>query len=301
MGFRIHSLEWSQNLLDNPPVRKGLEFTWWGLLGKWVATTIGRSPSEFLTGIPGSRTDHHAAPFAMTEEFVAVYRMHAFMMPDEFAVYPVGGLEPEARLPVRKILGGEARDVLVRYGMPKLLYSFGVNQPGDLRLGNYAPVFRTLQQDPRAPMIDLATIDILRDRERGVPRYNDFRELLHLPRIRRFEDLSEEWADDLRQVYESVDRIDLMVGLFAEKRPRGFAISDTAFRIFLLMNPRRMQSDRFYTTDYRAAVYTQAGLDWVHDNDLKSVLLRHYPCLVPVLKNVRRVFAPWTKPESCHG
>lgn len=298
---KIHSLEWSQNLLDNPPVRKGLAFTWWGPLGKRVATTIGRLPWELLTGIPGTRTDHHGVPFAMTEEFVSVYRMHAFMMPDEFSVYAVGGIEPEVRLPVSDILGAGARTVLERYDVPKLLYSFGVNIPGDLRLGNYAPVFQTLRMDPQAPIIDLATIDILRDRERGVPRYNDFRELLHLPRIRSFKELNAEWAEDLEKVYRSVDRIDLMVGLFAEKRPEGFAISDTAFRIFLLMNPRRMQSDRFYTTDYRPAVYSQAGLDWVHDHDMKSVLLRHYPCLAPVLKNVQRIFAPWTKPETCRG
>src|SRR5262249_10572160 len=35
-------------------------------------------------GIPGSPTDHHTAPYAMTEEFTAVYRMHS-LLPDEFS------------------------------------------------------------------------------------------------------------------------------------------------------------------------------------------------------------------------
>ena len=37
---------------------------------------------------------------------------------------------------------------------------------------------RTLRR-PDGEVVDLATIDILRDRERGVPRYNAFREQLH--------------------------------------------------------------------------------------------------------------------------
>ena len=49
----------------------------------------------------------------------------------------------------------------------------------------------------------------------------------------------------------------------AEPPPVGFGFSDTAFRIFLLMAPRRLQSDRFFTTDYTPEVYTQFGLDWI--------------------------------------
>ena len=29
-----------------------------------------------ISGIPGSETDHYGVPYALTEEFVAVYRMH---------------------------------------------------------------------------------------------------------------------------------------------------------------------------------------------------------------------------------
>ena len=143
-------------------------------------------------------------------------------------------------------------------------------------------------------LIDLATIDIVRDRERGVPRYNKFRELLHLPPVRSFEELNPEWADQLREVYGTVDRIDLMVGMFAETPPPGFGFSETTFRIFLLMNSRRLKSDRFFTADYRPAIYTQVGLDWIDNNDLRSVLLRPYPELEPVLPE-GEIFAPWTE------
>jgi hypothetical protein len=69
--------------------------------------------------------------------------------------------------------------------------------------------------------------------------------------------------------------------------------SDTAFRIFALMAPRRIASDRFLTDDYRPEIYTAAGLDWIDDNTMKSVLLRHFPELEPALHDVTNAFAPW--------
>ena len=37
--------------------------------------------SDVLRGIPGSVHDHHTAPYAITEEFAAVYRLHG-LLPD---------------------------------------------------------------------------------------------------------------------------------------------------------------------------------------------------------------------------
>jgi hypothetical protein len=75
--------------------------------------------------------------------------------------------------------------------------------------------------------------------------------------------------------------------------PPGFGFSDTAFRIFILMASRRLKSDRFYTDDYTAAVYTQAGIDWIDNNNMTTVLLRHFPELTPILQRTANAFAPW--------
>ena len=100
----------------------------------------------------------------------------------------------------------------------------------------------------------------------------------------------------LREVYDNdVDRVDLMVGMFAETPPQGFAVSDTAFRIFILMASRRLKSDRFFTEDYTPQVYTQAGLDWINENSMVSVLLRHYPELTPSLRHIENAFKPWER------
>ena len=86
-----------------------------------------------------------------------------------------------------------------------------------------------------------------------------------------------------------------MVGLYAEPKPQGFGFSDTAFRVFILMASRRLKSDRFFTRDYTPEMYTQAGLDWINDSTMTSVLLRHYPSLAPALRGVTNAFAPWSR------
>ena len=78
-----------------------------------------------------------------------------------------------------------------------------------------------------------------------------------------------------------------MIGMYAERKPKGFGFSDTAFRIFILMASRRLESDRFFTRDYRPEVYTQEGLDWVESNSMRTLLLRHFPELEPALRGRR--------------
>jgi hypothetical protein len=86
-----------------------------------------------------------------------------------------------------------------------------------------------------------------------------------------------------------------MTGLYAEPLPQGFGFSETAFRIFVLMASRRLKSDRFFTDDYRADVYTEFGLEYIKKNDMLGVLRRHYPQLQPSMSGVQNAFEPWKK------
>ena len=146
--------------------------------------------------------------------------------------------------------------------------------------------------------MDLAATDILRSRELGVPRYTEFRRLLHLPVPQTFDELTDnrDWARELRDVYHGdIDRVDLLAGMFAETRPEGFAFSDTAFRIFILMASRRLNSDRFFTRDFTPAVYTPEGMRWIDENTMVTVLLRHCPELAPALRSAGNAFALWPR------
>jgi hypothetical protein len=94
-------------------------------------------------------------------------------------------------------------------------------------------------------------------------------------------------------VYADVDEVDLLVGLYAELPPRGLALADTSYRVFVLMTSIRLEADRFFTVDYRPEVYSPEGLEWIEYNDMRSVLLRHYPELRASLHGVKNPFAPW--------
>jgi hypothetical protein len=131
-----------------------------------------------------------------------------------------------------------------------------------------------------------------------VPRYNDFREALRMPRRKTIDEITPNavWAKEMNEVYNGdVDAVDLQIGMQAEKPPKGFGFSDTAFRIFILMASRRLKSDRFFTNDFRPEAYTQVGFAWVNNTSMKDVLLRHYPELDDVIGDVERVFAPWPR------
>jgi Animal haem peroxidase len=296
---KIHTVEWTPAILGHPTLQVSLRSNWWGLAGERIHNLLGRlSNSEVISGIPGSPTDHFGVPYAMTEEFVAVYRMHP-LIPDEFTFRSAEtgeALQGLEKLELADVAGRNTFEITRRAPMRDLFYSFGIVHPGEITLHNYPRGLQNLTRPDNGELMDLATTDILRTRELGLPRYNEFRELLHRPPVRTFEELTDDptWAEELRRVYEDdIDLVDLMVGLYAEPRPKGFGFSDTAFRIFILMASRRLNSDRFFTTDYTPEVYTQVGLDWIDDNDMSSVLLRHFPDLAPSLRNIKNAFFPW--------
>lgn len=293
---KIHTVEWTTAILADSDMETGMRLNWWGAQGETIWKRFGRlTKSEELSGIPGSDLYYHGVPYAMTEEFVAVYRMHP-LIPDDYRIRHVGDDSLIAATDFTHLAGVRAHEVLEdpQISMTDLFYSFGTSHPGAIVLHNYPNRLRDFHE-PDGTHIDLAAADILRVRERGVPRYNEFRRKFHMNPAERFEDFSDDpqTVADLRRIYRSPEDVDLMVGLYTEKLPPGFAISDTAFRVFIVMASRRLKSDRFYTYDYRPEVYTKEGLEWIEDNSFKSVLLRHYPSLAPALRGVDNAFHPW--------
>ena len=294
---KIHTVEWTPAILGHPTIQFSMEGGWWGIAGKHITEALGRyGKGDVLTGIPGSETDQFSAPYALTEEFVSVYRMHG-LIPDDFGFRSAETNEkvhPDETLPT--VSGRAGRKIMEAVKLQDLFYSFGTSHPGALVLHNFPKFLQHLQKDDGQSM-DLAAIDILRDRERGVPRYNRFRQLLHMKPVKTFEEITDnpQWAEELRVMYNGdVNSVDLMVGLLAETpRPAGFGFCETAFRVFLVMAPRRLKSDRFFTVDYTPRVYTQTGLDWIRDSDFAAILIRHMPALQPTLAHIKNPFSPW--------
>ncbi len=294
MLAKIHTLEWTPAIMPHPVIKLGMRANWSGLAGDELQDVFEfLQDSEILGGIVGSDADHHAAPYSLTEEFVAVYRMHP-LMPDEFTFRSIAGGGVLERLELPDIAGRNTPAVCDRIAMADLFYSFGRSHPGAITLHNYPRHLQHLRFDNER--LDLAAVDILRDRERGVPRYNQFRRLIRKPALTSFDELTDNsaWRKQIRDVYGSdLEKVDLMTGLFAEPLPEGFGFSETAFRIFILMASRRLKSDRFFTNDWNANTYTEFGLDYIRQNTMLSLLQRHYPTLAGALGGVENAFHPW--------
>ncbi|KAH0545405.1 hypothetical protein FGG08_000546 [Glutinoglossum americanum] len=294
---KIHTVEWTPGILAHPTLKIAMNANWWGLLGKRLHKLLGRvSKSEGLSGIPGSGAEQFAAPYSLTEEFVSVYRLHP-LIPDDIVLFDVTTGEQRAKLSMHDVAFENARKPMDDgLGFKDVIYSFGINHPGAITLRNTPDFLRGLKL-PDGQRLDIAAVDILRDRERGVPRYNQFRRLLHLKPVRSFEELTGNdipLALEISDIYNGdIETVDLLVGMFAEPLPKGFGFSDTAFRVFILMASRRLKSDRFIATDWNEGVYTKEGLEWVEGNGMKDVLGRHFPELRDVIKDVENVFAPW--------
>jgi hypothetical protein len=296
---KIHTMEWTPAIIAHPTMKIGMRVNWFGLAEERIHRLLGRiSENEAISGIPGSPTAHYGVPYSLTEEFTAVYRMHP-LLADDWSFRSSEDDSERRAATFREISGPAAVEVADQIGMQDLFYSFGTSHPGAIQLHNF-PRFLQEFERPDGVMEDLAAVDVLRIREIGVPRYCEFRRWLHMPAPKTFEELTDnpEWAAQLREVYRDVERVDTMVGMFAETNPTGFAFSDTAFRVFILMASRRLNSDRFFTEDFTPEVYTKAGMQWIDDNEMTDVIMRHLPGLRAQMRGLDNAFAPWPKARA---
>src|SRR5215210_3161079 len=186
---KIHTIEWTPALLDHPTARRGLNANWWGLAGKTVKRLVGRiSDSELISGIVGGHSDHFGVPYSLTEAFVSVYRMHPLIR-DDYTFRSVTSDEVLQEREFAQVAQRPAMELMDQVDMQDLFYSFGVAHPGAITLHNYPRGLQNFQRPDGIPQ-DLAATDVFRSRELGVPRYNEFRKLLHLKPIRSFEELT---------------------------------------------------------------------------------------------------------------
>jgi hypothetical protein len=245
--------------------------------------------------------NHFGSPFNFPEEFVTVYRLHA-LLPDRIDVRDWHDPNPiVSEVPIASTLLANATTAMNKYGLADWALSFGRQRLGALTLQNSPRFLQHLPMPRLGPgrTLDVVALDIVRDRERGVPRFNEFRRQYGLRGFTSFDELTDnaELAAKLRNIYgqhrcdaskiisnaqrdihdclghpdgsmvDNIEDLDTIVGWHAEgRRPHGFAISETQFQVFILNASRRLFSDRFFTSSFRPEFYTTFGVHWVNYN-----------------------------------
>ena len=210
---KIHTIEWTPQLLYDEPLFLGMNANWSGLIQNHGAATralekvmaaFGKSSdaqqetqwySIFASG-PGiiglPDTNHFGSPFNFPEEFVTVYRLHA-LVPD-LIEYRELGPDPNVirnKIPVVETFQGKATAAMDERGLANWALSMGRQRLGKLTLQN-DPHFLQNLPVPRlqtaTDRIDVAALDLIRDREHGVPRFNEFRRQYGLRQLTSFDD-----------------------------------------------------------------------------------------------------------------
>ena len=255
---KIHTIEWTTQLLYDEPLYRGMNANWNGLfegrselVGEALAKVVQRlgdseeearanswysvlaaGPGIFGLGskrfdgqsafstLTGNRQDtwnlrnddhingginHFGSPFNFPEEFTTVYRLHP-LVPDLLELRNVHEPDRIARkVPVVKAFRAGASDILQRDGIAAWALSMGRQRLGLLTLQNHGLFLQNLplpHRDSPSGMLDIAALDIIRDREHGVPRFNEFRRQYGLKQLTGFDDFI-----DTRLPRESAERV----------------------------------------------------------------------------------------------
>jgi hypothetical protein len=136
--------------------------------------------------------NHFGSPFNFPEEFITAYRLHP-LLPD-LIEYREWNKDPNVirqKVPVIETFRGKATEAMRQKGLANWALSMGRQRLGTLTLQNHPQFLQNLRmprlQSP-TQQIDVAALDLIRDRERGVPRYNEFRRQYGLKQLTSFED-----------------------------------------------------------------------------------------------------------------
>ncbi len=249
---KIHTIEWTTQLLYNEPLFLGMNGNWGGLLDKEdrvIRDVFGhiieglrksaraRTANDFYqafagaVGIVGIGSQKHGwslanpddvnggvnqfgSPFNFPEEFVSVYRLHP-MLPD--LVEYREAADPNqirSQIPIVATFRGRATPFMRERGLANWALSFGRQRLGLLELENQPRFLQNLKMDRLASptqQIDITALDLIRDRERGIPKFNEFRRQYGLRQLTSFDDFVDKTspraaeqmriAGTLREVY----------------------------------------------------------------------------------------------------
>ena len=193
---KIHTIEWTTQLLYDEPLYLAMNANWNGLFDKGSLASkatktvventcnVSHDPKKCTErysvfaggsgivglGNQGSIADddalmggvnHFGSPFNFPEEFVTVYRLHA-LVPDLIEFRKLDG-DPNAivaEIPVVKTFRGDATDALRHGGLANWGLSLGRQQLGQLTLQNMPQFLQNLPLKGRIPSSPTDRIDV---------------------------------------------------------------------------------------------------------------------------------------------
>ena len=128
---------------------------------------------------------------------------------------------------------------------------------------------------PGAGGLDLASINITRGRERGIPALNEVRTAFGLPPHATFADITGEGTVSaiLENLYGSLDSLDAWVGLLAESHMSNALFGETIMTIMMDQFQALRDGDRFYYLN--DPDLSDEEKDLIHQTTLEQIICRN--------------------------
>jgi hypothetical protein len=238
---KIHTIEWTTQLLYNDPLYRAMNSNWSGLLEDGQHRLMEEVLAKVLDKLKESRdpkksnvlfsalasgpgiigmgsksddvnggTNHFGSPFNFPEEFPTVYRLHP-LVPDliEFRQIDNDPNVIRKKIAVVDTFRGKATAKMREGGLGNWALSMGRQRLGLLYLRNHPQFLQNLDLPPRLDTkIDVAALDVIRDRERGLPRFNELRRQIGLRQLTSFDDFLDKRPNVSAQ--ERAEQLDLV-------------------------------------------------------------------------------------------
>ncbi len=249
--------------------------------------------NEFLPHMLGQKLDAYQGydatvdPTIANEFSTAAYRFGHTMLSPQLQQYDANGSRGSVAL----------RDAFFNPtlaqngGVESFLSGLGLQQAQEVDTLVIDDIRNFLFGPPGAGGFDLASLNIQRGRDHGLPALNDVRESLGLGTYDSFLELAggdTALANKFASVYTSVDQVDLWIGGLAEQHINGGLLGETFNTIVTDQFTRLRDGDRFfYANELESLEWLDPDItsttlaDVIRDNTENSLLVQDNPFKVP--------------------
>ena len=188
---KIHTVDWTPAIIAHPTTVTGMRVNWWGLARRALRQAV-RPPDPQRADPRDPRARRRATTACPTRSPRSSWPSTGCTRCSPTSSC-FRALERRPRDPGADVPGDRRARTCASASRRCRSPTCSTRSGSRIRARSRCTTTRASCRSSTAPTgtrIDLAAIDILRTRERGVPRYNEFRRLFHLKPVETFEELT---------------------------------------------------------------------------------------------------------------